>query len=66
MAPLIGIVVNDSLVLLDFINSNRRGGMSIYAASLAADPLRFRPIVLTTVTPCAGLAPLLWERSGQA
>jgi len=66
MVPLVGIVVNDALVLLDFINRNRRAGMPVREAALAAGPLRFRPIILTSVTTCAGLAPLLAERSVQA
>ncbi len=66
MVPLVGIVVNDALVLLDFINQNRRAGMSTVDAVLAAGPLRFRPIMLTSVTTCAGLAPLMAERSIQA
>ena len=66
MVPLSGIVVNDALVLLDFINRNRRGGMTAFEAAVAAGPVRFRPIILTTLTTCAGLAPLLLERSLQA
>ena len=66
MVPLTGIVVNDALVLLDFINRNRRGGMTTFEAAVAAGPVRFRPIILTTLTTCAGLAPLLLERSLQA
>ncbi len=66
IVPLTGIVVNDALVLLHFINANRRGGMPAREAILAAGPLRFRPVLLTTVTTCAGLAPLLAERSAQA
>lgn len=66
MVPLVGIVVNDALVLLDFINQNRRAGMSTRDAVLAAGPLRVRPILLTSVTTCAGLAPLMAERSIQA
>ena len=66
MVPLVGIVVNDALVLLDFINRNRRAGMPVREAVLTAGPLRFRPIILTSVTTCAGLAPLMAERSVQA
>ncbi len=66
MVPLVGIVVNDALVLLDFINRNRRDGMPVREAVLAAGPQRFRPVVLTTLTTCAGLAPLLAESSIQA
>ncbi len=66
VVPLVGIVVNDALVLLDFINQRRRAGASMLDAALAAGPLRFRPVILTTVTTCAGLAPLMIERSAQA
>ena len=66
MVPLVGIVVNDALVLLNFINRSRRDGASVPEALLAAGPRRFRPIVLTTLTTCAGLAPLLFERSVDA
>ena len=66
MVPLVGIVVNDALVLLHFINRARRAGVSTREAVPEAGPLRFRPIVLTSVTTCAGLAPLLAERSIQA
>ena len=66
IVPLVGIVVNDSLVLLDFINDRRRRGASVTEAVLAAGPLRVRPIVLTSLTTCAGLAPLLFERSIEA
>ncbi len=66
VVPLVGIVVNDALVLLDFINRERRAGLPTREAVLAAGPLRFRPIILTSVTTCAGLAPLLAERSVQA
>ena len=66
MVPLVGIVVNDALVLLHFINRKRAAGMPTTEAVLAAGPLRFRPIILTSVTTCAGLAPLMAERSIQA
>ena len=66
MAPLTGIVVNDALVMLDFINKRRAEGASAAEAALAAGPARFRAVVLTSVTTCAGLAPLLAERSFQA
>ncbi len=66
MVPLVGIVVNDALVLLDFINRERRAGMPTREAVLTAGPLRFRPIILTSVTTCAGLAPLMAEQSVQA
>ena len=66
MAPLAGIVINDALVMLDFMNQRRAGGASAREAALAAGPARFRAVVLTSVTTCAGLAPLLAERSFQA
>ncbi len=66
MVPLVGIVVNDALVLLDFFNRERRRGLSATEAALRAGPRRFRPIMLTTVTTCAGVAPLMLEQSVQA
>lgn len=66
MAPLIGIVVNDALVLLHFMNGRIRRGDGVREAALRAGPRRFRAVVLTTLTTCAGLAPLLAERSVQA
>ena len=66
MVPLVGIVVNDALVLLHFTNQARRAGTPAREAVLAAGPLRFRPIILTSATTCAGLLPLLAERSVQA
>lgn len=53
-----GIVVNDSLVLVDFINSRRRDGMSLDDAIVAASRLRVRPIFLTSITTVAGIFPL--------
>lgn len=53
-----GIVVNDSLVLVDFINQRRQGGMSTDEAIVAASRLRVRPILLTSVTTVAGIFPL--------
>lgn len=66
MAPLTGIVVNDALVLLHFMNRGVRRGETRVEAALRAGPRRFRAVVLTSLTTCAGLAPLLAERSVQA
>lgn len=66
MVALTGIVVNDSLVLVDFINSRIRSGMSEMEASVEGAKLRLRPILLTTLTTAAGLMPLMFERSFQA
>ena len=66
MAPLIGIAVNDALVMLDFMNRSRARGRSVRESVLEAGPARFRAIILTSVTTCAGVAPLIAERSFQA
>ena len=66
IVALSGVVVNDSLVMVDFINRNRRRAGSLLAAVQAAGAARFRPILLTSLTTFAGLAPLLFEQSTQA
>jgi multidrug efflux pump subunit AcrB len=63
---LTGVVVNDSLIMIDFINRSRRDGMAMREAVLKAGARRFRPIILTSVTTFAGLTPLLLEKSLQA
>ncbi len=55
---LTGIVVNDSLVLVDFINKRRDRGMALDEAIVESGKLRLRPIILTSVTTIAGLFPL--------
>ena len=66
MVALAGVVVNDSLVLIDFANRGRRDGQSAHDAILAAGTRRFRPIMLTTLTTFGGLAPMIFETSRQA
>jgi len=67
IVALSGVVVNDSLVMVDFINRYKReDGKSNLEAALAAGPRRFRPILLTSVTTFVGLFPLLIEKSVQA
>ncbi|MCP4044045.1 MAG: efflux RND transporter permease subunit, partial [Gammaproteobacteria bacterium] len=66
MLALAGVVVNDSLVLVDWINRRRSEGMPVAAAVRAAGVARFRPILLTSLTTFFGLFPLLLERSTQA
>ncbi len=66
IVALSGVVVNDSLVLVDFINRNRRSDGSARDAVLTAGMKRFRPILLTSLTTFMGLLPLLLERSMQA
>ena len=63
---LTGVVVNDSIVLVDYINVRRREGASLWDAVHEAGPRRFRPILLTSLTTVAGLTPMLLERSVQA
>ena len=59
IVALTGIVVNDSLILVDFINRNREKGGTIMQAVLESGVRRFRPIVLTTLTTFFGLMPML-------
>jgi len=61
-----GIVVNDSLILVRFYNTQREIGLEITPALIAAGRARFRPIMLTTVTTVLGLTPLMLEQSFQA
>jgi multidrug efflux pump subunit AcrB len=60
---LTGVVVNDSLVLVDFINQKRREGMDLKEAVLISGVRRFRPIFLTSITTFAGLMPLMFDRA---
>ncbi|MGY8691225.1 MAG: efflux RND transporter permease subunit, partial [Verrucomicrobiales bacterium] len=66
MLALAGVVVNDSLVMVDYINNRLKEGLSLREACLEAGARRFRPIMLTSVTTFVGLMPLLMERSLQA
>ena len=66
IVALTGVVVNDSLVIVDFINRYRKDGNSIIDSVLEAGPRRFRPIVLTSLTTFVSLIPLLLEKSVQA
>lgn len=63
---LIGIMVNDGLVLISKLNAALKEGMSFDEAVLDAGRSRFRAIFLTSVTTVAGLAPLILEKSRQA
>lgn len=63
---LIGIMVNDGLVLIGKFNANLREGMNFDLALSEAGKSRFRAIFLTSLTTVAGLAPLLLEKSRQA
>lgn len=66
MVALTGILVNDSLVLVDFINKRQAAGLSPFEASVEGARLRLRAILLTTLTTVAGLTPLMFETSFQA
>lgn len=66
LVALAGVAVNDSLVLVDFINRARRSGVPMRTAVMEAGVKRLRPIVLTSVTTFAGLTPLILEKSVQA
>jgi len=66
MVALTGIVVNDGLILVDFINKERARGTRLYEAVITAGRRRLRPILLTSLTTILGLAPLMAERSFQA
>ncbi len=61
-----GIIINDSIVLVDRINKNLRAGQKVYDAVYNAAISRLRPILLTTLTTALGLAPLILETSRQA
>ena len=63
---LIGVMINDSLVLINALNINLKEGMKYEKALLEAAVSRFRPIILTTLTTIAGMAPMLLETSLQA
>ena len=66
LMALIGVVVNDSLVLVDFINAKVRLGEKAHDAVLMAAQSRFRPVMLTSLTTFIGLMPLLFEKATQA
>lgn len=66
IVALSGVVVNASLVLIDFANRRRNAGMNPLDAIIASAIHRFRPILLTTLTTFGGLAPMIFETSRQA
>ena len=66
LMALVGIVVNDSLVLVDFVNRKVKEGMPIEKAVRESGAARFRPVILTSLTTFLGLLPLLFETSTQA
>ncbi len=66
LIALTGVIVNDSIVLVDFINHRVRDGLPLVDALMSAGQRRFRPIMLTSMTTIAGLFPMLLETSLQA
>ncbi len=66
LVALAGVVVNDSLVMVDFVNRAREEGLSVRQAVSQAGAQRFRAILLTSLTTFVGLAPIVLERSLQA
>ncbi|MEM7699162.1 MAG: efflux RND transporter permease subunit, partial [Verrucomicrobiota bacterium] len=66
MLALTGVVVNDSLVLVDYINRQRRSGVGLFKAVSSAGAARFRAITLTSLTTFAGLFPLIRMEATQA
>jgi len=66
IVALSGVVVNDSLVLVDYANKQKRKGKRSFEAIKLAGLRRFRPVLLTTLTTFGGLAPMIFETSRQA
>lgn len=66
LVALTGVVVNDSLLLVNFANEKRRAGVELHEAVIQAAQRRFRPIVLTSLTTSLGLTPIIIEKSMQA
>uniref|UniRef100_Q0HRN7 Acriflavin resistance protein n=1 Tax=Shewanella sp. (strain MR-7) TaxID=60481 RepID=Q0HRN7_SHESR len=66
IVALAGVVVNDSLILVDFVNRAREQGLSIKQAAVDSGCYRFRAIILTSLTTFVGLVPIILERSLQA
>ncbi|WP_338366052.1 efflux RND transporter permease subunit [uncultured Pseudoalteromonas sp.] len=61
-----GVVINDSLVMTDYVNQVRRTGVSVKNAVIEAGCARFRAILLTSITTFAGVLPIMFETSLQA
>ena len=65
LLALIGIVVNDSLILIDFLKKLRQAGKNKIDATIEACNVRARPIILTSVTTFLGISPLIFFATGQ-
>ena len=66
LVALAGVVVNDSIIMVDFINKAREEGMDIIQAVVNSGTQRFRAIILTSLTTAIGLMPIMTETSTQA
>ena len=66
LIALAGVVVNDSLILIDFVNKARQEGVPLHEAVIRSGTERFRPIILTSLTTAVGLMPIMLETSMQA
>jgi multidrug efflux pump subunit AcrB len=66
LIALSGVVVNDSLIMVDFVNKARAEGVPLKQAVIESGTQRFRAIILTSFTTAAGLMPIMFETSVQA
>jgi multidrug efflux pump subunit AcrB len=66
LIALAGVVVNDSLIMIDFINKARQAGLPVKEAVIQSGTQRFRAIVVTSLTTAVGLMPIMAEKSVQA
>ena len=66
IVALTGVVVNDSLIMIDLINREREEGIGLHQVIIDSATRRFRPIMLTTLTTFFGLVPMILEKSLQA
>ena len=64
VVALAGIVVNDSLILVDFINKKRESGISLYRAIVRSGIVRMRPVMMTSLTTIFGLLPMSFSLGG--
>lgn len=63
MIVLVGIVVNNGIILIDFINQRREEGMEMYIATVLAGKQRIRPILMTTLTTILGMIPMAFSKA---
>ncbi len=66
MVALAGVVINDGLIMMDFVNKGKEEGLSNVNSLVQAGEQRFRAILLTTLTTFFGLLPIMFETSLQA